>query len=274
MKRLELLMSVMHQSDFSLLGQSKMFGNVLVINQCDTNAYDEEQHNGYEWRMISSTDRGLSRSRNLAIDKAQGEICKLCDDDETLAEGYEDIILKAYEELPDADVIVFNVNRINYRMKKTYYKIKEVHSAPSFRYYQSAMITFRLDKIKANKIRFNELFGSGTKLGGGEDNLFIRDVRRANLKVYEYPATISTLDYGRFGSNWFHGYDDKYFYNLGVFSEYVKPHNTLNNIIWGIYQFYKLRNEKLSLFKIIKWRLAGAKGFRNGKLSYEEYLEK
>lgn len=272
MKKVELLMSVMHQIDFSLLKQSKMFGNVLVINQCGKDAYREEQNDEYKWRMISNTERGLSKSRNLAIDNAQGEICKLCDDDETLVDNYQEIIIRAYEELPDADVIIFNLNRINYKMKKTYYTIEAKRPAPKYRSYGSPMITFKLESIREHNIKFNEDFGSGSKFGGGEDNLFLRDLRQAGLKIYEYPDVISTIDYSRFESNWFHGYTDKYFYNQGVFNQYVKPNQWLSQIEWGVYESFKLRGEKLNPFKIIKWRFAGAWGYKHGKLSYEEYI--
>ncbi len=273
MKTLELLMSVMHQDDFSLPKRSNVKGNLLVVNQCDQEWYVEQSEETYNWRMFYTKERGLSKSRNMAIANAKGDICKLCDDDETLVDNYREIILKAYEELPDADVIVFNINRINYKMKKTYYTIDKVRLAPGYRSYQSSMITFKLKQIKETNIRFNENFGSGSKFGGGEETLFLKDIRKAGLKIYEYPAVISTLDYGRFGSQWFHGYTDKYFYNLGVYSQYVNPDKVFSQILWGLYQAIKLRREKLNPFKIIKWRLAGAKGFKNGKLSYEEYIK-
>lgn len=272
MSKFELLMSVMHQHDFSLAKRSNIKSDLLIINQCDEISYDESEEEDFIWRKINTKERGLSKSRNTAIDNAQGEICKFCDDDETLVDNYQQIILNAYDELPDADVIIFNLNRINYKMKKTYYNIDSVRPAPAYRNYGSPMITFKLKKIKMNGIRFNEIFGSGSKFGGGEDNLFLKDIRKAGLKIYEYPAVISTVDYGRFGSQWFHGYNEKYFYNLGAFSEFNHPGKKLSIILWSLYLMFKLRREHLNPFKIAKWKLAGAKGFRNGQLSYEEYI--
>lgn len=270
--KLELLMSVMHQSDFSLARMSNIEGNLLIINQCDSEGTFEESHYGNFWRMISTEERGLSNSRNMAIDNAVGEVCKLCDDDESLVSGYENIILNAYKELPDADVIIFNLNRINYNMKKSYYRIDAVREAPAHRSYGSPMITFKLTSIKSSNIKFNTEFGSGGRYGGGEDNLFLRDVRKAGLKIYEHPAVISTIDYGRFGSKWFNGYDERYFYNLGVFHQYVSPNKRWLNVLWSLYLAYKLRREKINPFKIVKWRLAGANGYKHGKKTFEEYL--
>lgn len=148
MSKFEVLMSAMHQKDFSLAALSKINSDMLLINQCNANNNSEEIHGDKIWRMISSTERGSSKSRNMAIDNAHGEICKLCDDDETLSEDCEETILKAYEAFPDADVIVFNVHRVNYKMKKTYYTIPYARIAPRYRAYQSAMITFKLKSIQ------------------------------------------------------------------------------------------------------------------------------
>lgn len=273
METLELLMSAMHQRDFSLAKTSNVNSDLLIINQCDTNGEVQENIGKNRWRMLSTTERGLSKSRNMAIENATGNICLLCDDDEILADNYPDIILKAYNDLPDADVIVFNLYRINYNMKKKYYSIKEVRLAPQYRSYGSPMITFKLNKIKSKNIHFNEIFGSGSKFGGGEDNLFLSSIREAGLKIYEHPAVIATIDYARYESKWFHGYDNRYFYNLGVFFEYLNPNKPLPNILWGLYHSIKLRREKINPFKIIKWRLAGAKGFREGEMTYEEYIK-
>lgn len=273
MKEYEVLMSCMYQNDFTLAQKSCIKSDLLIVNQSDKSGEDTVEAGGYKWRMISTFDRGLSKSRNTALDNASGEICQLCDDDCILESNHKDIVLNAYAELPDADVIVFNVKRINYSMKKTYYKIQSIREAPKFRNYGSPMITFRLASIKKHDIRFNEMFGSGSKFGGGEDSLFLTDIRRAGMKIYEYPATIATVDYARSTSMWFHGYTNKYFYNIGVYHQYTKPNKMFLNLIWGLYSCFKLRKERINPFRILYWRFAGALGFKHGMKTYEEYIE-
>ncbi len=269
----EVLISAMHQKDFSIAERTKIKGNVLIINQCDENSYSEKQTENGLWRMISTTERGLSKSRNLAIKNTIGDIVLLCDDDETLEENYEEIILNAYKELPNASCVIFNVNRINYKMKKTYYKIKKVRKAPKYRGYGAVMTTFRVGDIKNKNISFSERFGSGTEWGGGEDILFQDDIRKNNLKMYEYPATIATIDYSN-GSGWFHGYTKQYFYNQGAFNEYKYKKNFILKYLRTIYTCYKLRREKdLSPFEKIKWMRLGMKGIKNN-VTYKEYVKK
>ena len=272
MKQLEVLMSVMHQSDFSIAYKSKIESDLLIVNQCDMNRYDEIEVDGHRWRMISTTERGLSKSRNLALDNAEGDICLLCDDDETFVPGYAEAILKAYEEIGDAGAVVFNVERINYTMKKSYYKITQIREAPKYRGYSRQMLSFDLEKIRAKGIRMSERFGSGTQWGGGEEILFEEDIRRNGMKLYEHPFTIATVDYAG-GSAWFQGYDEKYFYNLGAFIGYQFRRKPLLRELRILLTCYRLRREKkLSTLKKIRWMHVGGRQFKKD-VPFAVYME-
>ena len=272
--KLEVLMSAMHQKDFSIAYKSCVNSDLLIINQCDTEGYDEIMVDGHKWRMISTTERGLSRSRNKALENALGDICLWSDDDEVFTEGYEKEIIAAYEYLPSVSAIAFNVRRINFQMKKTYYHIEAVRPAPSYRGYQSGMLSFRRKDILDAHISFDEKFGSGTPWGGGEEILFERDIRENGLKLYEHPYEVATLDYGG-GSRWFKGYNEKYFYNLGAFGYYSRHYKfTLALIARMIYvAFFKLRKEKtLSPLSKMKWMIRGMKGIK-ANITYDEYTK-
>ena len=80
--KVEVLMSVMNQTDMSIGHQSHVDTDLLIINQCDHDDYEEQIVDGHLWRMISTTERGLAKSRNMAIKNAKGDICVLADDDE------------------------------------------------------------------------------------------------------------------------------------------------------------------------------------------------
>ena len=56
---------------------------------------------------IDTLDRGLSKSRNLAIKNAIGDICLIADDDVVLEKDFHESILSSYESLSDADLISF-----------------------------------------------------------------------------------------------------------------------------------------------------------------------
>lgn len=273
--KVEVLMSVMHQTDMSIGYKSKVDTDLLIINQCDHNDYQEQIVDGHKWRMFSTTERGAAKSRNMALRNAQGEICLLADDDEVLNPNACSVISQAFSSLPDATAIVFNVDRINNRLKKSYYTITQVKESPSYRGYGNVQMAFRLDTIKRKGILFNEKFGSGTEWGGGEDILFQKDMRRAGLKIYEYPANVATIDYGS-DSQWFQGYNEKLFYNIGAFNGYVNNGRLkIETILYSIYFcFYKLRKDKtLNPFKRVLWMYRGFKGIQKD-VTYSQYLEK
>jgi len=271
--KLEVLMSAMHQDNFDIAYKTKINSDLLIINQCDKDDYVEMTVDGHLWRMISTTERGLSKSRNMALENAKGDICLLCDDDEVMEKGYVEIISKAYEELPKASAIVFNLRRINYKMKKNYYSITKIRKAPIYRGYSSQMLTFRPEPIKKHGIRMNEKFGSGTQWGGGEEILFEDDIRKKGLLMYEYPALIATIDYAN-GSSWFTGYTEKYFYNLGAYVQYRFPNNPLLRQLRQLFTCYRLRRENdLSFFSKMHWMNLGGKGIKTD-VTYQEFVER
>lgn len=271
--KVEVLMSVMHQQGFDIAYKTGIKSDLLIINQCDQEEYQEIVVDGHLWRMISTTERGLSKSRNMALKNTKGEICLLCDDDEKLVSDYVTKIEKAYDELSDAVAIVFNVKRINNKMRKRYYKIERIKKAPMYRGYQSGMLTFKSKYILEKNIHFNEKFGSGTPWGGGEEIIFERDIRKKCGSMYEYPAIISTIDYG-FESQWMQGYNEKYFYNLGGYQQYLYKNNFLLKFLWRVYNCYKLRKEKgLTPLQKMYWMYQGGKGIRKN-VTYTEFLDR
>ena len=117
------LISCMYQ-DKSIVSRTKVQTNAVVVNQCDeenvseydfTNSYGKTCH----VKFISTRERGLSRSRNMAIRNCDDDICIICDDDEELCEGYENLILEGYQYYPSAAVVTFKLNR-DYKYNRIY----------------------------------------------------------------------------------------------------------------------------------------------------------
>ena len=81
---LEVLLSCMYQEDMGIAVRARVQSDLLIINQCNKNGIDEVTDGVHHIRMISSTERGLSKSRNMALENACGDICLICDDDEII----------------------------------------------------------------------------------------------------------------------------------------------------------------------------------------------
>lgn len=234
---LEVLVSCMNQQDISLIEKSGITTDALMINQCDCNGEVIVEKNGKKIRKINTDQRGLSKSRNMAIEYAKGDICLICDDDEILNEGYENNIVHAFEELPQADIIVFRIKNHKTKLKDKIYKLSKFQCLRVC----SVQIAFRRKKIKDSSIHFDTQLGAGTPLGCGEENKFLIDCLRAGMQIYHYPKEIAMLEQGT--STWFTGYDRDFFYKRGIVTGYI-----LGKLLATAYAFYYVLG-KYSMYK-------------------------
>lgn len=213
--KLEVLISCMNQSDLSIAKRSKVSSDALIINQCDDDRMDEIRLNGRVIRMISTKERGISKSRNMAIANARGDICLFCDNDEVFRKSYEKKITGAFRDLPDADLIVFKVANHACRLKNRVLKL----SGLQFLKVTSFQIAFRRTEILSRGVRFDELMGAGSGNGSLEENKFLFDCEKAGLTIYYVPLIIAALVPG--DSTWFFGFSENFFYQRGIATRYV-----------------------------------------------------
>jgi glycosyltransferase involved in cell wall biosynthesis len=206
---LEVLLSCMYQEDMGIAVRARVQSDLLIINQCDKNGIDEVTDGVHHIRMISSTERGLSKSRNMALENACGDICLICDDDEIFEEGYKDAIIKVFEQMPKADVITFALHHPQRKFPNHCKKLGYIGALKSC----SFQIAFRREKVLEKNIRFDVKMGSGTGNGGGEENKFLIDCLRSGLKLWYVPVLIATV--GQSNSQWFKGHTDQFFRNRG-----------------------------------------------------------
>ena len=165
--------------------------------------------------MYSTTQRGLTKSRNMAISKSDADVCLLCDDDEVFVEGYESAILKAYEELPQADVIIFKmVNR-----EPSFSDEVQQLRFPKTMKVSSWQISFRRENLFRSGVRFDELLGAGTGNGAEEELKFLTDCEKAGLKIFYVPVEIATVAQAE--STWFAGFNEQFFENRGATTRYI-----------------------------------------------------
>lgn len=260
----QVLLSAMGLSDESYLDTLNVKSDAVIINQCDRTSRKEAErivddkitHVTY----IESTQRGLSKSRNMAIRNAKADICILCDNDVEYADGYEEMILKEFKNHPEADLIVFYIKR----------KEKQKPNYPKERYmgYLSVMkifspeIAFRRKAVK--DITFDERFGAGSgKYLMGEENIFLYNCLKSHKKILYVPVKIAELREEE--STWFKGYNDKFFISRGA--GYTAMSKGLSHFL--IWQFairkIKLYRKDMSLFKAVKYMYRGRKEYLKGR---------
>lgn len=209
----QVLVATMHQQDHSLLEKMNIRSDAVIANQCDRDSIENFEWNGHKIRYLNFAERGVGLNRNNALMRADGDICLFADDDMIYTDDYVEVVTSAFEQHPDADVLVFNLHE-PVQTRCVIEKVSKVGYL-NFLRYGTARVAVRRESVRKHGIYFNQCFGGGTEHCHGEDNLFLADCLKKGLKVYAIPAFIATLTEER-ESSWNAGYDEKYLRDQGV----------------------------------------------------------
>ena len=253
--KIQVLVASMHQTDHSLLEKMNIQTDAIIANQCDRNEVEDFEWNGHKVKYLSFAERGVGLNRNNALMRADGDICLFADDDMVYVDGYADIIGRAFEENPRADVIVFNLIEKN-SSRKQIQKTSRVGYLNYLRY-GTARVAFRLGAVKSQGIYFNQCFGGGTEHSHGEDNLFLNACLNKGLKIYAVPQSIATLTDER-PSSWDTGYGEKYLKDQGILYKTISRRNFRLLCLQDAVRRH--RKYKMGIFKAYSTMIKGTKG--------------
>lgn len=183
--KIEVLMSTMDRKNIKelMLKDKNVEENVLIINQTEKESISLNKDG---IRMLNFNEQGLARSRNRAIDNAIGDICLFADDDIVYKKDIFRKIEQAFLSNPEFDVITFKFGN----SKKNYKQNPFIHNYKTISMVSSIEIAFRRQSIIKNNIRFDDLFGLGSKYISGEENIFLKDCLDKKLRAMFIPLTI------------------------------------------------------------------------------------
>lgn len=214
------LVSTMHQDNLDILDTINLQSDSIIINQSNNNERKIIKYGSAIIKVISTRERGLSKSRNLAISNSDKDICLLSDDDQRFCINYLETIAIAFNKYPKADIIAFGVNFPDGRPLCTL-KEGRVGVMGVFKI-SSVQIAFKRQSVLKAGIKFDERFGAGSgEFIMGEENIFLSDCYRAGLKIYYFPDLIAELLPSE--SSWFEGYTENYFVSRGAMFYRISP---------------------------------------------------
>lgn len=255
--RVQLLVSAVEQDAAALIRKMHIRTDAVIVNQCGRYAYEEIADSGHKIQVFSMPERGVGLSRNTALLHANADICVFSDEDIVLAKDYEAQVLKAYKELPDADMILFNVKVAPAR--RTYWN-EDIHRVNYRNYgrYPAYSITARHSALLGANVYYSLLFGGGAKYSNGEDSLFLRDCLKAGLKIYSHTACIG-IETER-ESTWFSGYHEKFFRDRGVLYHYLYGRLALPLAFRFLWVHRRKMCRDVSLRQAYSWMKDGVRG--------------
>ena len=216
--KLQVLVAAVNEEAECLSERMNLETDAIIVNQCDHFAYQEYQHRGRSVKCFSMAERGVGLSRNTALLHADAEICLFSDEDIVFYPGYEELVLKAFQENPDADLITFNF-KVDPR-RTTYYNTERGRIRwYNYGRYPTYAAAARTESLRRANVSFSLLFGGGARYSNGEDSLFFRDCLKKGLHLYAETAELGEEIYRE--STWFKGYNEKFFFDRGVLYHYL-----------------------------------------------------
>lgn len=261
--KIEVLVSTMNQTDTSLIDNMNLKTDAVIINQ--GNYLDEETitKDGKTIRMYSFPEKGVGRSRNHALMKAEGDICIFADDDVVYVDDYEKLILEGFRKYPDADVLIFNVESLN-KERPINRIVKEGRvNYLNYMRHGACRIAFKREVILKENIFFSLMFGGGATYGCGEDTLFLSECLKKGLKIYTYLPKLA--DVKQENSTWFTGINEKLYKDKGaLFVALTKKYSNLLIIIFTI-KWYKEYKDKFSAINVATYMRQGKKEYLRRK---------
>lgn len=260
MVTLEVLISTMHKKDredvITLLKAMNINSDCIVINQCDKNENETFTYKGHHVLCVYSTERGLSRSRNLALRHAKADIVVIADDDVCYNDDYEKTIRRAYDENPNFDILTFMVkdNKKYHREKRKLNRLL-IHKVASWE------ITMKLDAIKS--MRFNELFGVGSShISMGEENIFLAECIKKKKKIMYIPQKIARFLKNSRPSTWFTGFNKKYMIDQGAVYYELSSLFAIPFILQFAIRKYHLYKNNFGICRAVYYMLYGIMRYR------------
>ena len=230
-------------------------GHTIVVNQTESlgNLHDLEN-----CILVEINDKGLAKSRNIALEKTKTDFALISDDDVAYVENYDLIVEKYFKILPDADILTFQIHDNNGRPYKNYKNKIFKHNKISILKVSSVEIAINIRSIKNNDIKFDEKFGLGAQFKCGEENIFLLDCLDKGLIAYyiNIPLVIHPLESS--GKN----IDYNYFYARGAV--FFRMYGMMVAFLFYCYfSFFKSVN-KSSFFSNLIIMIKGANMYKKG----------
>lgn len=268
---IDVLIATMNQNEHTqLLENMNIKDNYVIINQIvkkemkkPTDIEKERE------KFYSFYDKGLSKSRNMAIRKSNADICIIADDDMYYTDDYEETINNAYEKYEDADIIAFVVEHENTKDEKNIMKEGRIHFVKSMKI-SSVQITFKRESIINKNIKFNENFGAGARYYFGEENIFLAKCLQAGLKIYYVPKKIATLRIS--DSTWFKGHTEENYNISGAVFYEMSKHLYPLLIVQFVLRKKWLYGEYLKPRQVAKYMFVGTSKYKKENRKHIYYM--
>lgn len=261
--KFQVLMATMHQDRDDVKGLIENSGlrcDVLLINQAEKNDTYTLIDDTQRIDVVERGERGLSKSRNCALQHSDADICLIADDDMHYVSDLEALILQGFADHPEYDLIAFYIDRDESFAQKQMGKQRNIGKFSSLAL-MSVQIAFRRSRVSEKQIAFDERFGAGSGCFiCGEENIFLMDCLAKGLRIGYIPLLIGATTENE--SSWFRGYNDRYFISKGAVFERLFPRISLLVIAAFAILKRSIYRDEMTMMRAFAYMLEGRRKIR------------
>lgn len=156
--------------------------SILIVNQTQPDMLLHSDF--YNIRIVNSYEKGVAKSRNLALQNARGKIVVFTDDDVEYFQDTCQIIVDAYNSNNTPDAILFQAQKSNSELLKPYANnVQDPISTMSILNCGTIEITLKTENFDPSRFKFDERFGINAAFELGDEPVFIMDLKRDGKRV-------------------------------------------------------------------------------------------
>ena len=266
---LEILVSTMNRNSLDFLIPMFPFCHfsdfsILIVNQTEENKLLVSDFPSI--RVINSFEKGLSKSRNLALKNVIGKIVLIADDDVIYMNDFDTKIIQAYNQYDNKAVISFCIEKPNGLLFKKY-SPNAKKNLSLMELFNVLSIEISLNKLILDKlgITFDENFGLGSEFQMGEEAVFLSDIKNKNQQIAFVPSVI--VIHSEISSTEKIDFSKRY-YAQGAFLTKVLKEDYFMGLATKL--FFDVKQKKLNLNQIP----AAIKNANQGKMDYNKLTNK
>ena len=190
---IEILVSTMNRDSLNFIIPMFPFAkftdfNILIVNQ--TTEKKLLVADAPNLKVINSFEKGLSKSRNLALKNATKKILLIADDDVVFLPGFDQKIASSFNENVQASAICFQTRTFEDKPFRNYKKEKFWMNSKQVLWVLSIEIAIKKEAVSSRGIVFNEHFGLGAQFQDSESLFFLRRMLHSKLKILYSPKDI------------------------------------------------------------------------------------
>lgn len=258
---LEILVSTMNRNDLDFLIPMFPFCHfsefsILIINQTQESTLLVSSFPTV--RVVNSFEKGLSRSRNLALKNTTGKIVLIADDDVVFLVDFIENIITAYNLSPNAAAICFQTITKQGALYSNYPKNSKQLTLHSIKKVLSIEVSCKVEDLAVNNCWYNELFGLGGKFQDSETFFFLRNLKYKALNIVFMPVPV--VMHESFSSSDEADSDRIVYARMAGF---YKRFSGLSYVLLLKYMFFLIRKYNFSLVEIKNKFFVGLSGIQD-----------